>query len=331
MNSITFEQTLARMRLDHYQHPPVDIIGAGFRPVSGSVADFCCIRHLDSHHFFYIERRLQEGTPFYPGNEIYFGHAATSDFLSWEVFEPAMLIVPGTWEGAHIWAPNIIQWKTGYLMAYTGVNTFLSQDIGLAFSEDLFHWQKPAANPISPCAGKAWSSWQADAIASCRDPHLLIHDQRLFMAYTANTGAGQSCIALTSTDDLKTWIDHGPILVGPGDGYEPRLDGNHPQSALESANLFQIGSAWFLQFMFRQEHQAIRNWIVSSESPFHFDFAKRREFWPGAYTMEIVKTKGSRYLLACAGAIRFGACDFAEPDPTAHFLDSADELIWWRQ
>jgi hypothetical protein len=318
------------MRRDFYRHPPIDIINQGFRPVSGNVADFCCIFHQSSYHFFYIERRLHEGTPFYPGNEIYFGHAATQDFFTWEVFEPAMLIIPDTWEGSHLWAPNIIKWKNGYLMAYTGVNKFISQNIGLAYSDDLFHWQRFTSNPISPCTNRSWSYWTKDDVSSCRDPHLIVINQRIYMAYTANTANGYSCIALTSSADLVTWEDHGPILIGPGAGYEPRLNGNHPQSALESANLFQYGSTWYLQFMFRNESSSTANWIISSDTFLNFNFADRRAFWLGAHTMEIVRVKGSLHLLACAGPIRFGFCDFSDPNPTPYFIESRDELAKWQ-
>jgi len=47
-------------------------------------ADFCTIEHRGHRHFFYIERRLTEGTPFYPGHEICFGHASTADFFHWQ-------------------------------------------------------------------------------------------------------------------------------------------------------------------------------------------------------------------------------------------------------
>lgn len=113
---LDFEKKLAEMRLELYRHPPIDILKKGFRPIGGRLADFCTIGHQGRHHFFYIERRLTEGTPFYPGHEIYFGHASTADFFHWEVHDPVMLVRPGTWEGAHVWAPFMT-----YLEALRGV------------------------------------------------------------------------------------------------------------------------------------------------------------------------------------------------------------------
>ena len=114
---MNFERDLKRMRFEHYRHPPIDILDKGFRPVGGSLADFGTARHEGRDHFFYIERRLQEGTPFFPGHEIYFGHASTADFFEWEVHDPVLLVRPGTWEEAHVWAPVILRDGGEFIMA----------------------------------------------------------------------------------------------------------------------------------------------------------------------------------------------------------------------
>ena len=332
MNIIEFEEQLARMRSELYRHPKVDIISEGFRPVSGRVADFSAIQHEGRHHFFYIERRLTEGTPFYPGNEIYFGHASTGDFFGWEVHDPVMLIRPGTWEGAHVWAPFILRRGESFVMAYTAVNEHISQDIGLALSDDLFEWRRWEGNPISPCKGKLWCFWRENGIASCRDPHLLERDGRVWMSYTANTKDGATCIALASTDDLEHWEDHGPILVGPADGYEPRLEGGHPQGSLESSNLHHRGERWFLHANASIRGTSIRNWVFESDRMDAFDFTSGREFWPGGGGIEIVKEKGTRSLLAGfgGGCVRFGEVDWSAEKPTADFAATAEQLASWQ-
>jgi hypothetical protein len=187
MTAIEFEEALAAMRREHYRHPKVDIIKEGFRPVGGKVADFAVAERAGRYHFFYIERRLVEGTPFYPGHETYFGHASTANFVDWEVHEPVLMVRPGTWEGAHVWAPCIVRRGDEYVMAYTGVNKVISQDIGIASSLDLFEWKRWASNPVSPCKGAGWAYWRTDGIASCRDPSLCAWDGRYWMIYTANT------------------------------------------------------------------------------------------------------------------------------------------------
>ena len=331
LNIIEFEETLWSWRRERYRHPPVDVVNTGFRPVSGQVADFGVAERDGRWHFFYIERRLQEGTPFYPGNEIYFGHASTANFLGWEVHDPVMLIRPGTWEGAHVWAPVLMPWEDGWVMAYTGVNREISQDIGLAFSEDLFEWRRWERNPISPCRGREWADWREDRISSCRDPHLFQSEGRVWMTYTANTRRGASCVALASSADLEEWEDHGPILEGPAEGYEPRLEGGHPQGSLESSHLIHRAGRWLLFVNASIRGFGPRCWVFESEDMFRFVFERRREFWPGGGGVELIRERGSRALLACfsGGHIRFGVADWSEPEPAARFVQSAEELSSW--
>ena len=330
MNSIEFETALFAMRDRHYRQRTVEALDAGFRPVGGVLADFTVIGHQGRYHFFAIERRLQEGTPFYPGHETYFCHASTANFTDWEVHDPVMWVQPGTWEGAHVWAPCILRWSERYIMAYTGVNRFGSQDIGLALSTDLFEWQRWEGNPIGPAKERDWAFWRTDGIASCRDPHLLIHDGRVYMTYTANTRAGASCIALASTADFRTWQDHGPILIGTADGYEPHLAGGHPKGQLESANLLYRGGRWLLLVQEKRRDMEVKNWIYESDRMDRFDYAAGREFWRDAYTVEVVIERGSRALLACTGAIRFGVTDWAQARPVASFITEEAQLGEWR-
>ena len=331
MNIIEFEKTLYDMRNELYRHPPRDIVKEGFRPVSGGCADFCVAELKGEYHFFYIERRLTEGTPFYPGNEIYFGHASTANFFNWTVHDPVMLIRPGTWECAHVWAPFILKHGGRYVMAYTGLNDFISQDIGLAFSDDLFNWTRWEANPISPCKGKDWSFWREDSISSCRDPHMLEHDGRIWMTYTANTAKGEACVAMASTEDLAHWEDHGPILIGPAEGYEPVLSGGHLQASLESTNLIPKNGKWHLLVNGTIRDVDTHHWIIESDRMDRFDLSAGREFWREGGCIEVVKDLGSRSLLAgVAGGIKFGEVDWSEPQPVAHSIGSAEALAAWQ-
>jgi hypothetical protein len=330
MNIVEFEEKLAAMRFEHYRHPKVDVIRKGFRPVGGRVADFCTVKYKGQHHFFYIERRLQEATPFYPGHEIYFGHASTADFINWTVHDPVMLVRPHTWEEAHVWAPHI--WRRGdeFIMAYTGLNRHLSQQIGLASSRDLFSWRRWPGNPIRLCQDKPWAFWREDGISSCRDPGMFEYDGRIWMTYTANTKTPASCIALASTRDFQKWEDHGPILVGPPQGYQPKLRGGHPQGSLESSQMVRRKGRWFLLLGAAIRDESTRNWVFESDDLFRFDFSSRRPFWPGAYTTEIVKSRDDRSLLACAWAIRFGEVNWADKRPMGRFFNRLEELVAWR-
>jgi len=329
---IDFERELKRLRFEHYRHPKIDVLKKGFRPVGGSVADFGTARHNGRDHFFYIERRLREGTPFYPGHEIYFGHASTPDFFEWEVHDPVLMIRPGTWEEAHVWAPVLLRNGEELIMAYTGLNRHLCQNIGLASSKDMFEWRRWQSNPISPAKGAAWSYWREDDICSCRDPDLFRHKDVVWMPYTANTKQGATCIALASTADFRKWKDHGPILVGPATGYEPRLEGGHPQGSFESSNLSFRNGRYVLLFNATIRGKGGGSWATLSERIDSFTTDKLYKFWNEGACIEVVRDKDTRSLLAGldGGCIRFGEVDWSEAQPVAKTITEREALQRWQ-
>ncbi len=331
VNAIEFQEQLTKMREEFYRHPKVDVIAEGFRPVGGKCADFAVAELKGRYHFYYIERRLQEGTPFYPGHEIFFGHASTANFLDWEVHEPVMLVRPGTWEESHVWAPAILRRGNEYVMAYTGVNRHISQNIGLASSTDLFEWHRWESNPISPARDRDWSAWRSNGPASCRDPEMIEHDGRIWMNYTATTREGASCIALCSSADLKTWKDHGPILVGPASGYEPKLEGGHRQGALESASLQRRQGKWFLIIKNASPLRPWRQGIIPSDRIDRFDFADGWEFWKQGVCLQVFKDRGDKSLIAgmVNGFIKFAEVDWSIPRPVATPMASKEALLQW--
>lgn len=328
---IDFERKLKQMRFEHYRHPDIDILKKGFRPVGGSIADFGTARLNGRDHFFYIERRLQEGTPFYPGHEIYFGHASTPNFIEWEVHDPVMLVRPGTWEEAHVWAPVILREGDEFIMAYAGLNRHLSQNIGLASSKDLFDWKRWDTNPISPCKGATWAYWREDDIASCRDPDLVRHEGRVYMPYTANTKEGATCIALASTPDFKQWKDHGPILVGPASGYEPKLTGGHAQGSFESANLSFRHGRWLLIFHASIKDKGRATWAAASDRIDSFRMDQMWRFWDEGLCVEVVRTNGDRSLIAgmSGGCLKFAEVDWTESQTTAKSVTERESLLRW--
>jgi hypothetical protein len=152
------------------------------------------------------------------------------------------------------------------------------------------------------------------------------------MIFTANTRQGASCIAMAVTEDLKKWEDCGPICVGPSTGYEARLEGGHPQGSLESANLLYRRGRWYLLVKAKVRGEHPRMWVIASDRMDTFNFADRREFWPGAFGVEVVCDHGDRSLLATFsnGHIRLGVVDWTDPQPAARFLSSDEELKAWQ-
>lgn len=151
LNAFEAEERLWNEYLEMYRHPPRDF-ARGFRPMGGFIADFTVGWHEKRMHLFHIDRRLGETEAAWPGHEIFLGHASTADLVNWEVYDPVMLIRPGTWEGYRVVAPYILPHEGRFIMAYTGLNNAGSQNLGLAFSDNLFDWERSKHNPLSPLA-----------------------------------------------------------------------------------------------------------------------------------------------------------------------------------
>ena len=152
------------------------------------------------------------------------------------------------------------------------------------------------------------------------------------MPYTANTKAGATCIALASTANFRKWKDHGPILVGPASGYEPRLAGGHPQGSFESSNLSFRHGRWLLIF-----HAAIRDvgsatWAVASDRMDSFRMDKMWLFWADGLGVEVLRDRGTRSLLAgvVGGCLRFAETDWADPQPAATPITEREALRRWQ-
>ena len=217
-------------------------------------------------------------------------------------------------------------------MAYTGLNSELSQSIGLASGSDMFEWKRWDSNPIPLLKNSKWAAWWPNDICSCRDPHLLRHGGFVYMIVTANTKEGATCIALFSTTDFRKWKDHGPILIGPSKGYEARLWGGHPQGSLESANLSFREGKWRLIANCSIRDKGRGSWIWESDQLGGFRFEDGRPFWPGAGCIENVLDRGTETLLAGiadGGQLKFGVVDWSHPKPVAHFV-TGEELGGWQ-
>jgi hypothetical protein len=331
MNAIEFETQYAEALAHYSRRPSADVLGQGFRPLGGACAHLTSVRLDGEYHFVYSELRLAGASALLPGNALHLGRASTHDFLSWQVHEPTLVIQPGTWESTHVLTPALVEYKDRYLLAYAATNDVMAQDIGLAFSDDLRSWNRLPTNPVSPARGRDWAFWRNTGASTCRAPYLFRHRGRLYMSYTAVTRGGASCIALASTTDLVGWEDHGPILVGPSEGFVQVDPGDPaPQEPLDAACLLFAEGRWRLIAHLRLPGVNPTCWVFESDDLFSFDYGARREFWKDAYTAHPIKHAGARSLFVCPGLVRFGEVDWSAPEPRVEYVMSAEALQAWK-
>jgi len=274
-----------------------DPLRDGFVPIGSDLRDFSIIKHEQTYHVYYTDVRHGKSSR-RPDNLHYVGHASTANFTDWQVHRPALFIAPGTWEGAHIWAPYVFAIEPSkrfnrlagipvrFVMMYTGLSASLTQSLGMAFSSDLHHWVRYDGNPAWQPVGCDWACWSKTRLANCRDPHVLKCGDRYLMYYTALRNDADCCVALAESTDLENWRDCGPVLTRPIAERSPGIT--------ESSCVHPIGDRYVL---FYSQDESTRYCI--SDNPYHFESGEPdpvlvKEHWG----IEVVERKGEQWLVA---------------------------------
>ena len=125
--------------------------------------------------------------------------------------------------------PSILKAADGWYYAYAtqGITPeFEYQNIQLARSQDLVHWQRlPDALPEKPVwANHTWDFWA---------PHVVYHDGVYYMYYSAepNEGAGLCLAVATAQQPAGPFTDKGePLKCGPGFSHIDPFAFDDPQS-----------------------------------------------------------------------------------------------------
>jgi hypothetical protein len=172
-----------------------------FREPGVVVKDHSLVREDSIYHLFYLR-----GNP-----AVDLGHATSEDLVHWNTESPVLPVEPGTWDGAAIWAPDIITNQNTYFMYYTGVNSYGAQQAGLALATDVNSWFRLSWPVYHP--DPAWAMWSEDVWSHGRDPFVFEHDGTRYMLNTVFTNSGLGAIASATSNDYFTWQDNGPIYV----------------------------------------------------------------------------------------------------------------------
>ena len=291
-----------------------DWLRNGYAPKGFYLKDFCIIRSDDVFHLFHIA-----GTPgvscCLPGNELWFGHATTRDFLTWETHEPCFYIDTNSWDNGHVFAPYVIYAKDRYWMYYTGVSIDNTQRISVAVSDDLYEWKRIVDAPVIRPESYAWAFCPTERGSACRDPHVMMHGSEFLMYYTAVTKTGKGCVACASSTDLVNWEDRGPVFVSGESAH------------CESSNVQELDGSYLLFFGGHYEYWS----FVKSEDPLDW---KGREVIPlkkQITAMEVIARKGSKWLVAYfkfdAYRLFTGVLDWSADRPGIQQVEQPEMLL----
>ncbi len=280
-----------------------DWLRTGYSPLGFYLKDFCLHEVDGVWHLYHIA-----GTPGVscglPGNEVFFGHATTRDFQTWETHEACFFLDVRGWDHGHVFAPYVITHEGKHWMFYTGVTTDNTQRIGVATSTDLFRWDRVCARPVIRPEEYEWAFCPTSGGAACRDAHVIKQAGVFQMYYTAVKADGKGCVARASSTDLLTWNDEGVAY------------GFSAWNQCESSNVQQMDDGrWRLFF---GGHHA---WgYVDSDSPYRWPDAKPIALRDDITGMEVIRRMGDRWLVAYFGLadyrLRVGLLDWSQSKPT---------------
>lgn len=185
-----------------------------FAEPGGHVVDHALIEKDGKHHLFYIRGTAATSWAEFPTNN--FGHAISTNLKDWTIEEPVLQAPEKGWDNYQVWAPYILRHKGKYFMFYAGVNNNVAQAIGLATSDDLYHWERYSDAPVITTG--RWGIWDSGQWSDCRDPMVLQDGDTFYCYYTAQRKDTVSeriepCIGISSSTDLYHWKDEGFIRL----------------------------------------------------------------------------------------------------------------------
>ncbi len=289
-----------------------DWLKNGYAPTGFYLKDFCIIKEGGIYHLFHIA-----GTPgvscCLPGNELWFGHATTKDFVRWETHEPCFYVDTNGWDNGHVFAPYVIKAFDSYWMFYTGVSIDNTQRIGAAVSKNLFNWKRVLDQPLIRPEEYEWAFCPTQKGSACRDPHVAKIDNEYFLYYTAVTKEGKGCIARVSSKNLLDWKDQCPVYISD------QLA--HP----ESSNVQELNGKYYLFFGGHYDWS-----YVVSDSPTNWLDCKPVPLKKGITAMEVIFKKGKKWLIAYFKIKNFrlflGVIDWSVAKPTITEINDAAAL-----
>ncbi len=197
--------------------------------------DRAFIKHGGEWHCFYIAGSDSTIGWQNAGNEVSFGHASTTDFRRWTIHPDVLATRTGTWDERNIWAPDVIYRNGRFRMYYTGVDSHIVQQMGMAESPDLFHWTYSPLNPLFH-PDTMWADWGPGRWSNCRDPDIFQIGDTLHVLNTASTKSGLGAVDHAVSTDGLTWHDRGPIFINDSD------------AVMESVQLIEHNGNWYLFF-----------------------------------------------------------------------------------
>ncbi len=253
--------------------------GKGF--VQSELGDVDVIRHNGLFHLFHLVLP----------NHDYIAHAVSSDGFLWRrVRNPLFIGEPGDWDDDMIWTMHVSPDPDGpaaFRMFYTGLcrkEGGRIQRIGLARSNDLYHWEKvSSANyPLSvPGPYYEHSVDEGRHWVSCRDPFFYFDGENRLLLVNARVPSGpkirRGCIGLAREVSPDQFEWEKPLFF-PG-----------MYDDIEVPGLYRIKGRYYLLGNIKEDIKVHYWYSESLEGPYEC-FADNVLLPKGNYAGRITKT-----------------------------------------
>lgn len=239
------------------------------------------------------------------------GHATSRDLVIWEIQELALKKgEPESYDGVCPATGSIIRFQERYWMAYTGNWRGPEPTVALAVSDDLFHWEKFDANPVTKIDPRYYEPVGPvpSNFPHWRDPFLFEHEGAVYHYVCARKNTKEhktgGTLGLARTTDMRHWE-----VLPPPDVEPVCRELEVPQVHAWEGRYYLIFSAnppWFSdEFLARYPEETLRDagYVMVGPTPFG-PFTMHGngqivppEYTPLPYAVQIVFWRGQPYLM----------------------------------
>lgn len=234
----------------------------------------------DITHAFYLT--CSKDIPAHKAWDI--GHATSHDLINWELQELALQRgAVGSWDEC-LATGSVVKYRNGYAMAYTSST---HAETGLAFSKDLYTWERFDHNPTTCCDDRYYERMSNGTRKALhwRDPFLFHEGGTWHQIVCASSRIGpengRGTVGWATSQDLMKWT-----VLPPPDVEIFSQELECPQIYHRNGNYYLLFSA-FPELILPEKRETIersQDWgSTVSSLPWNVD--KKRNFGPSAFVM----------------------------------------------
>jgi beta-fructofuranosidase len=280
----------------------------------------------DAAHCFYLA--CPQSTPRHTDWKI--EHAVSHDLRVWTRLGTVLQKgAPGEWDNGCIATGSVLHFQERFWMAYTGTWNGPIPGVGLAVSDDLYHWKKLDGGPFTQIDERWYEPIGSGSrpMPHWRDPFLFEHEGRVYHYVCASRNAGEPAqrgtVGLAGTRNMTDWE------VLPPPHIEPVVE------ELECPQLYASGGLFYLVF-FASPHwfagadqtskAVLTAYSMVAPSPFGpFEMHGDGRVLPPEYSVQpqaaqVIRWRGKSYLIGTLWDDARGdaLCDPIEIEFTPH-------------